>query len=149
MNVTMRRVVLAILLFGLVARAADLLLLNHYEETAQLIPLGLIGVAIGLLVWHGVRPGPLVMRLFQVAMALFVASGFVGVALHFEGNAEFQGEIDPSINGLDLVWKVMRAKAPPALAPGAMVELGLLGLVYAFRHPVLEGSAEETPENGA
>lgn len=149
MNATIRRVVLAILLFGLVARAADLLLLNHHEEAAQLIPLGLIGVAIGLLVWHGVRPGPLVMRLFQVAMALFVASGFVGVALHFEGNAEFQREIDPSINGLDLFWKVMRAKAPPALAPGAMVELGLLGLVYAFRHPVLEGSAEETPENGA
>ena len=82
-------------------------------------------------------------------MALFVASGFVGVALHFEGNAEFQREIDPSINGLDLFWKVMRAKAPPALAPGAMVELGLLGLVYAFKHPALEGSAEKTPENGA
>jgi hypothetical protein len=32
---------------------------------------------------------------------------------------------------------VMTAKAPPAMAPGAMVQLGLIGLVYCYRHPAI------------
>ena len=32
----------------------------------------------------------------------------------------------------------MRAKAPPVLASGIMVQFGLLGLVYAYRHPALD-----------
>jgi hypothetical protein len=31
-----------------------------------------------------------------------------------------------------LVEKVLRAKAPPLLAPGMMLQLGLLGLAYVF-----------------
>jgi hypothetical protein len=57
------------------------------------------------------------------------------VFLHYQGNVEFQMEIDPTQHGSELFWKVMRAKAPPALAPGLMAQLGLLGLIYAFRHP--------------
>ena len=34
--------------------------------------------------------------------------------------------------------------ATPALAPGAMVQLGLLGLAFTFRHPVLETLTTET-----
>jgi len=32
----------------------------------------------------------------------------------------------------ELVQKVMRAKAPPVLAPGMMLQFGLLGLAYAY-----------------
>ena len=148
MRGAMRSAVLAILLLGMVGTAAELLLIGHDEDARQLIPLGLIGVALSVLVWHRVRPGPSVIRAFQMTMAFFVVGGVVGIVLHYRGNAEFQREIDPSIKGLDLFWKVMRAKAPPALAPGTMVELGLLGLLYAFRHPALEGASDETPMNG-
>ena len=34
--------------------------------------------------------------------------------------------------GWELLEKVMRAKAPPLLAPGMMMQLGLLGLAYVF-----------------
>jgi len=34
----------------------------------------------------------------------------------------------------------MTAKTPPALAPGAMIQLGLLGLVYTYRHPFIRQS---------
>ena len=30
-------------------------------------------------------------------------------------------------------WSVIRAKAPPALAPSTLILLGLIGLVVAFR----------------
>ncbi|HYJ16246.1 MAG TPA: hypothetical protein VE170_12200 [Candidatus Limnocylindria bacterium] len=32
------------------------------------------------------------------------------------------------------------AKAPPLLAPGSMVQLGLLGLAYTYKHPALKSS---------
>jgi len=63
-------------------------------------------------------------------MILFIVSGSLGVGLHFRGAAGFQREIDPAIGAWDLVKKAMRAKAPPVLAPGVMLQLGLIGLVY-------------------
>jgi len=32
----------------------------------------------------------------------------------------------------ELLEKILRAKAPPLLAPGMMLQLGLLGLAYVF-----------------
>jgi len=63
---------------------------------------------------------------------LFLVAGLAGLALHFRGAAEFQLEIDPAMGTWDLVKKVMRAKAPPVLAPGVMLLLGLIGLAYAL-----------------
>ena len=68
--------------------------------------------------------------------AVLVVAGLIGVGLHFNGAAEFQRDIDPSIAWWPLVTKVARSQSPPLLAPAAMVQLGLIGLVYAFRHPV-------------
>ncbi len=65
------------------------------------------------------------------------APGIIGITLHYQANAEFQREIDPALGGLALFWKVVEATAPPALAPGVMVQLGLLGLVYTYKHPAL------------
>jgi hypothetical protein len=61
-----------------------------------------------------------------------VLAGFAGAAAHFIGSAEFQLERDRSMSTWDLVVKVMRAKAPPVLAPGMMLQLGLLGLAYVL-----------------
>ena len=71
-------------------------------------------------------------RGLQIVMALFVVAGFVGVAAHFNGSAEFQLDLDPEIGTWELLEKVMRAKAPPLLAPGMMLQMGLLGLAYVY-----------------
>ena len=39
--------------------------------------------------------------------------------------------------------------AMPALAPGALAQLGLLGLLACFRHPVLTGEAVNGSEEGS
>jgi len=54
------------------------------------------------------------------------------------GNTEFQHEMDPTLEGWTLFVKVMRAKAPPALAPAANIQIGLLGLLYTYRHAASE-----------
>ena len=78
-------------------------------------------------------------------MILFVLSGLVGLILHYQGNAEFELEMYPSLNGLELFWEAIRG-ATPTLAPGTMIQLGLLGWVYTIRHPQL-GSLKEGPSD--
>jgi hypothetical protein len=65
-------------------------------------------------------------------MYLFVLAGFAGVIAHFYGSAEFQLDLNPSMSAWELLEKVMRAKAPPLLAPGMMLQMGLLGLIYVY-----------------
>jgi len=118
----------------------ELVLLAHDEDVNQWIPLVLLALGTLSMVWAAIRPARRVIRLVQILMAFFILAGMVGVVLHFQANMEFQTELDPSASGLPLWMKAIRAKAPPALAPGVMVQLGLLGLVYTFRHPSLERS---------
>lgn len=139
MTARVRRWLLAVLVFGLAGTLVELLLLAHYEEIWQLSPLLLIGVALGGIVWHQVRPGPGSVRLLQIVMILFVLSGAAGSVLHMRGAAQFQLEIDPSMPRRELVRKVLAAQSPPALAPGVMIQLGFVGLVALYRHPALKG----------
>ena len=132
---TVRRVLLAILIIGLVGTAAELLLLDHDEEAIQLVPLALILVAFAAISWHALDQGGASLRLFRIVLVLFIVAGGLGVVLHYRANVEFQREVDPSIAGRALLVKAMKAKAPPALAPGTMTQLGLIGLAYAYRYP--------------
>ncbi len=128
-----RRILLCILLIGLAGLAAELLLLKHDENATQLIPLVLIGAAFAAIAWDAARGGAASLLALQLTMVLFVVAGPLGMYLHFRANVEFQREVDPSIAGRALFWKAMTAKTPPALAPGAMAQLGLIGLAYSYR----------------
>lgn len=139
MSDTARKFLLGIFLVGVGGIVVDLWLLGHYEELDQIVPLGLAAAgAIAALV-AAVKPTPTTVRLLQVVMLLCVASGFLGVWFHFQATTEFQLEMDPSLRGWALFRKAVVAKAPPALAPGSMIQLGLIGLAYTFGHPALRG----------
>jgi len=132
-----RRIMLAILVIGVVGIMAELLLLNHIEHSAQWIPLGLGAATLLLSAAVAVKPTTATIRLFQSLMVLLIISGAVGIYLHYGATTEFQLEMDPTLRGFALFKKAIVAKAPPALAPGAMTQLGLIGLAYTFRHPAL------------
>jgi hypothetical protein len=121
-----------VLVFGFLGTETELLLLEHYEDPWQYSPLVLIPIAIAALVWHSLRAHIASLRTLQIAMALIVISGFAGLALHFRGAAGFALELDPSLDTWNLTKKVLRAKAPPLLAPGVMMQLGLVGLAYSL-----------------
>jgi FtsH-binding integral membrane protein len=148
MTDTARRLILGILVLGILGVGAELLLLAHDEDVKQLIPFVMIALAAAAIGWVSFAPSPAAIRIFQVVMVLFLLSGATGMVLHFRANVEFQTEVDPSIKGMALFAKAARAKTPPALAPGAMIQLGLLGLAYTFKHPAsnrsrLEGTGPE------
>ena len=137
MSDTARTLLLGIFLVGVAGIAAELWLLGHYEDLDQAIPLGLAAAGSMAVLIGAVRPSTVAMRVLQAIMVLFVVGGVVGVWFHFQATTEFQLEMDPSLRGWALFRKAIVAKAPPALAPGAMIQLGLIGLAYTFRHPAL------------
>jgi hypothetical protein len=132
-----RRILLAILLLGVFGISAELLLLKHTEDATQWIPLVLNDAVVVMSAVVVFKPSSAAIRLFQLVMLLLIISGAVGMYLHLQANMEFQLEMDATLTGWALLKKSIVAKAPPALAPGAMIQLGLIGLAYTFKHPAL------------
>ncbi len=134
---------MAILLMGFLGTGVELLLLEHTEGFWQWVPLFLIAIGLIVLSWGLLYPGRRNIRLLQGTMILCVLSGLVGLILHYQGNAEFELEMYPSLMGRELFWEAIQG-ATPTLAPGTMIQLGLLGLAYTHRHPQL-GSSKNSP----
>lgn len=132
---------MAIVALGLVGMSTELLLIGHDEDVQQLIPLVIAVAGLVALTCVWVKPSVLSLRVLQFVALTCVGAGITGMTLHFNANAEFQLEIDPTLGGLALFWKVVEATAPPALAPGVMVQLGLLCLLSTYRHPALSGES--------
>ena len=142
-----RRILLAALVLGLAGTGVELLLLEHFEDWRQMIPLGLIACALLVLVWHGVSRGPASVQVLQVLMLVFIMAGVLGLTLHYGGNAEFELEMYPDRAGFELFREAMMG-ATPALAPGAMIELALIGLAYTYRHPRLARGVNAAESTG-
>ena len=132
----LRRGLLVLLVIGATGLVAELVLSEHYEDVPQLIPFGLLTLTLIATAWHWMDGMKRSLRAFQFVMLLLVIAGPVGIFLHVKGNYEAEREFDPSLVGLDLLLEVIRGEAP-MLAPGSLVQFGLLGLLYAYRHPAL------------
>jgi hypothetical protein len=145
MRASLRQLILALVFVGIVGLEIELALLRHAESFTQWIPH--IALVAGLIVATAVyfRPGLGILRMFQVMMMIYVLVGALGVYLHLRGNVEFALERDPTLSGLRLLWKALRG-ATPALAPAALAQLGLLGLLYTYRHPALSENSTTEPE---
>lgn len=138
-----RGVLFLILLFELLGIGAELLLLGHTENPWQWVPLTLILAGLLVLGWCAVDRRAAPIRSLQVLMVLFVLSGFIGFLQHYRAKKEFQLEVNPSLQGSALIWEAIKSQSPPTLAPGVMIQMGLLGLAYAHRHPVLRGLCDK------
>ena len=133
---TLRRFLLILFVIGVVGTGLELVLLGHTEDVWQLSPLVFMALSLVVLGWRVADRRAVCLRWFQGTMVLFVLSGLVGLWLHYEGNMEFEREMYPSLAGIELFLESLTG-ATPTLAPGTMLELGLLGFVYTYRHPDL------------
>jgi len=133
-----RRGLLAILVLGLAGSGVELVLLGHYEDSWQLVPLFFIAVTLVTVAVHVSTGSAGSVQGLRVLMGFLIVAGLAGIILHYRGNLEFQLEMDATQSRWQLFAKAMRAKTPPALAPGLMAQLELLGLVYTYRHPALD-----------
>lgn len=133
---SVRLMVLAIFLFGLLGTGMELFFLDHTKGLSQLIPIVLMVMSLLVLAWHALERKSASLHAFRITMFLLVAAGILGMVLHYRANEEFELEGEPGLKGFQLFSKILTGAAP-ALAPGNMIQLGLLGLVYTFRHPAV------------
>jgi len=146
MRHSLRQLLMALILIGTVGLQVELALLRHAESATQWIPhiallIGLIGTAAVYF-----RPAPATLKAFQAIMAGFLVVGALGIYFHLRGNVEFALERDPSLTGAGLIWKALRG-ATPALAPGALAQLGLLGLLFSYKHPAFAGRSTSVADS--
>lgn len=132
----LRIALLGIIGLGIVGLAAELGLLEHYEDPWQTAPLVLLGAAtiaiVVHLVWDRGARGLLALR---IVGGLVTLAGPIGLFLHYRANTEFEQELSPDLRGFELFWEAIHGVSPPSLAPGAMIQLGLLMVAYTLRHP--------------
>ena len=127
-----RRVLLAIVLVGSAGTLTELLLLEHTEEFYQLIPVVLLALALVASGLALALPRPWVIVTLRIVMAACFISAAIGIFLHYRGNTEFALERHSSLRGWKLFSEAMMG-ATPSLAPGAMAQLALIGLLSTFR----------------
>jgi hypothetical protein len=135
-----RRGILAVLAFGCVGLLAELVLLEHYAEWYQLPPLVLCTLTLASIVWHWTSSGATSVRALQISGLMLVVAGVVGIGLHFGANYDDLRADEPLLAGLDF-WKSVVKGEHPTLAPGTLVQFGLLALLYSYKHPALNKSA--------
>lgn len=107
----------------------ELLLIGHYEDVFQLIPICCIGLVVlisGFLYFFRTR---ILKHIFKSLLIITTLSGFYGVYLHLFSNFEFELEMQPTANNWDLIIESFTG-ALPVLAPFSMIVLALIGYSY-------------------
>jgi hypothetical protein len=128
---TIRRALFWMFIAGALGIAAELVLSRHYEDFWQWVPLGLLAASLPLALacrGSGLRP----IQAFRVLMVLFAASGIIGTLQHYGAKQEFVLERLPDMRGLALLQETLKGINPPLLAPGAMLLLAAIGLVWTY-----------------
>jgi hypothetical protein len=140
-----RRGVLAVLVFGCVGLIGELVLLEHYGELTQLPPLVLCTAMTLAVVAHWIGGGAKSVRALQVVALLMVLAGAMGVYFHSADNLDNAKrdaeEFSEPTSGSAFWMTVVKGEAP-TLAPGTLIQFGLLALLYAYRHPSLKRPEE-------
>ena len=127
---TIRRFLLIVFLLGILGTAIELILIGHREDAWQWTPFLLFLLGIACLIPVAFRSSGV--RIFQGVMVLFVISGFLGIGLHYKAKSAFKQEVNPNLEGIELLKEsIQGATVPPLLAPGMMIHLGLVGFLYS------------------
>jgi hypothetical protein len=117
---TARRLLLLALVTGLVGSAAELVLLEHWEDWKQWSPFVVIALTLLALAIGRGRP-----RLLRSAGAVQALTGIVGIVLHTRGNFLYEAENHPERVG-SVLWQAVATGSSPLLAPGALCFAGLV-----------------------
>ena len=127
----LRNYILGIYFISGIGLLAELILLEHYEGFWQMLPLVLISISFIMISWLYFKNTSFSKKGSQLVMILMIVGGCWGLWMHYTGNTEFELELHPSVGGFELFWNSIKG-ATPVLAPGALVGLGLTGLVYTL-----------------
>ena len=132
----LRTWVFLLFVLSLLGTVAELLMLDHRDSFTKWIPFIVFAIGIIATALVALKTTRATLELFRVVMVLFMATGVAGLYFHYRGNVEFELEMSPALKGWALIQKALTG-ATPTLAPCAMSQIGLLGLLFTWRHPAL------------
>ena len=125
----LKQVLVFALLFMIVGSLLELYLLDHYEDTWQLIPILSVGTTLVTLLILFFKKTTKVVNLFKAVLILTALSGVYGVFLHLQSNFEFEQDMKPTATNWELFSESLSG-ALPTLAPMSMLILALIGYSY-------------------
>lgn len=125
----LKKVLVLALLFMMIGSLLELYLLEHYEDTWQLIPVICIGVALINFCVLLYRRSQAAIHLFKIVLVLTTFSGVYGVFLHLQSNFEFEQDMKPTASFWQLITDSLSG-ALPTLAPMSLVVLACIGYSY-------------------
>ena len=110
----------------------DLLLMHHYEGYAQSIPILLLSLCAVIFIANLFLNTMWLLRSFKFILGILTICAALGVYFHLSGKAEFKTEIDPSLEGWNLILACITGHSlPPVLAPGSIILVALSGYAWA------------------
>jgi hypothetical protein len=121
-----QRVLLLIVLLTAGMTLVELLLLGHVEEWEQLIPVVLLVFAIMSTMLVLLTAKRWAIQVMRFVLGVCLVSALVGLYFHYRANTEFVLERHPDLKGFGLFKSAMMG-GMPALAPGAMAQIALIG----------------------
>jgi len=101
----------------------ELILIGHYESFWQYFPL--ISLGLGIVSLTLLSRSLVLVKSFYL---LTIFAGVLGVILHLKNNWEFETEMYPGMGTTDLILNSLTG-AIPALAPGTLIPIGLMGFL--------------------
>jgi hypothetical protein len=123
-----QRLLLIIVCISAAGTIVELLLLEHIEDWQQLIPITLLGLVLVTALMLLFSPARWAVTFLLV---LSLVSAALGMYFHYQANVEFVLERHPRLTGWPLFMSAMTG-AMPALAPGTMAQIALIGLLATF-----------------
>lgn len=139
-SLALRRALLWLLLLGAVGTLADLLLAKHWKEATQWPPLVLLGITAAVAGWALRHESPAALRAVRGVSWLSLPATAAGLFFHVRANVEWARDDQPALAGWPLVRDTLFGTLP-TLAPGAMLYIGLIGLLAAGRGASLDASS--------
>ena len=128
-KVRVKQVIVLALLFMMMGTLLELYLLEHYEDTFQLIPVLCIAFSLTNLIILLFKKSKKIINLFKLMLVLTSLSGVYGVFLHLQSNFEFEQDMKPTATNWELFSESLSG-ALPTLAPMSMLVLALIGYSY-------------------
>lgn len=140
----LRRVLIGLAVFMLAGTLGELLVIEHFQETEQYIPIVMCVVALIAMGAAIARPQRLTLQTLRAVMIVLGLVSLLGLYYHITGNFAFELEIRPNAT-LGEVFLDALGGANPLLAPGVLGIAAVMALAWTYYHPALKSeSAHET-----
>ena len=131
-----RLLILAAIAAALIVTEAEFLFVGHTgSNNGQVIAAVLVSLGRIMVTCHAIFRNTSSVVVLRFTMYLFLIFGVDGLFTHYHWAVQSALKSQPALVGRHLLYATLSGKIP-LLAPAMLIEIGVLGLIYTFQHPL-------------